>query len=247
MSQKLWTEEEITYLEESWGSVSIKTIAKNLNRSEGSILYKSKNLKLGGFINAGELITLNKLLIALGEENGLSWVRQKYINNGLPVVNKLVSKRRVLKINIDDFWKWAEKNKSIINFAKFEKGILGFEPKWVEEKRRADCINPSKHNSNRYWCKADDNLLISKLKLYRYTYKDLAIEFNRTEAAIKRRIYDLNIPYRPVPLNNHIRWTKDEKEKMVELYKKGYDAYAIAKTLNKSHLSIGDRLRAAGC
>lgn len=246
MGGRLWTDEEITYLEESWGSVSITTMAKKLNRSEGAIIYKSKYLKLGGFIDAGELISLNKLLAALGQGNSLSWVRQKYINNGLPVISKCVSKRRVLKVSIDEFWKWAEKNKSLLNFARFEKGVLGVEPDWVEEKRRADCSNPSKHNSNRPWSNSDDILLISKLKSYRYTYKDLAVEFNRTEAAIKRRIYDLNIPYRPIPLDKTIKWSKDETNKMIELYKKGYDTYAIAKTLDKSHLTISDRLRAQG-
>ena len=33
---------------------------------------------------------------------------------------------------------------------------------------------------------------------------------------------------------------------MIELHLKGYDNFAIAKSLNKTHLSIGDRLRARG-
>lgn len=246
MGGRLWTEKEIMYLEESWGTISIKGIAKKLNRSEGSIIYKVRKLKLGSFVDAGDLISLSQLLIAIGQGNSYSWIKEKYINNGLPVLNKLISNKKVLKVKLEDFWKWAEKNKNIVNFARFEKGALGIEPEWVEEKRRADSINPSKHNSNRPWNNADDILLISKVKSCRYTYKDLASDFNRTEAAIKRRLYDLNVPYRPVPLDTHIKWTDEENEKMIELYKKGYDTYAISKTLNKTHLTICDRLRARG-
>lgn len=246
MHKKKWTEKEIMYLEESWGTISIKGIAKKLKRSEGAIINKARKLKLGSFVDAGDLISLNQLLIAIGQGNSYSWVKEKYINNGLPVVNKLISNKRVLKVKLEDFWKWAGKNRNVVNFARFEKGALGVEPSWVEEKRKADSMNPSKHNSNRPWSNADDILLISKVKLCRYTYKDLASEFNRTEAAIKRRLYDLNVPYRPVPLDTHIKWTDEENEKMIELHEKGYDNYSIAKELNKTHLSICDRLRARG-
>ena len=60
---------------------------------------------------------------------------------------------------------------------------------------------------------------------------------------IKRRIYYLAVPYRPVPRNNHIKWTDEENRKMFELHDKGYDSYVIAKILGKTHLSICDRLK----
>lgn len=37
---KNWTKAEETYLEDAWGVVSPKTIAKNLNRSETAIIVK---------------------------------------------------------------------------------------------------------------------------------------------------------------------------------------------------------------
>ena len=75
------------------------------------------------------------------------------------------------------------------------------------------------------------------------TNKDIADELNRTQAAVKRRLYDLKVPYRPVPLDNHKKWTEEENMKMLDLYKKGYDCYSIATMLNKTNLSICDRLR----
>jgi hypothetical protein len=74
----------------------------------------------------------------------------------------------------------------------------------------------------------------------------LALEFNRTENAIKRRLYDLAVPYRPIPRDNHIKWSEEENKTMFDLNKKGYSTAVIAKILNKSQLTISDRLKEYG-
>lgn len=247
MGNRVWTKEELNYLEDKWGNLSVSYIAKKLNRTERAVMVKAQKMKLGGFVQAGELLNLCQLIKALGLFNSYSWTKKKFLNNGLPRVTKIVLNKKVIKVDLDVFWKWAECHKQLLNFARFEKGNLGKEPSWVEEKRRADKSNPSKVSHNRAWSKEDDTLLISLTKTCKYTYKDLASRFNRTEAAIKRRLKDLNVPYRPVPLDNHVKWTDEEDNLMINLYNQGYDAYSIAKKLNKTHLSIPDRLRAKGC
>lgn len=247
MGCKIWSNQDINLLKDNWGNNSIRWLAKKLNRSESAVIVKAQRLGLSSFGQSGELITVCQLLKALGLFNSYSWIKKKFIDNGLPVVSKTTVNQKTLKISIDKFWKWGEKNKQILNFARFEEGVLGVEPDWVKEKRKADLSNPTKTNFNRKWTKAEDSLLISKTKSNRYTYKDLAFEFNRTEAAIKRRLRSLKVSCRPVPLDNHIKWTDEENEEMINLYNKGYDAYAIAKKLNKTHLSIPDRLKAKGC
>ena len=239
---KAWTTEEIDYLENKWGIVTVSYIAKKLGRTETSITLKAQRMKLGSRL-AGEYVTFNELLTALGLQGSYSWLRDKYINkNGLPAKRK----GKYLIIKIDDFWKWAEQHKQILNFCHFEENMLGKEPEWVKEKRKADLSNPRKVNNNRPWTKEDDALLIQKTKSCRYTYKDLSKDLRRTENAIKRRLYDLGVPYRPVPLENHTKWTDEENNKMMELYKKGFDSYVIANILNKSQLSISDRIKALG-
>lgn len=239
---KAWTTEEIDYLENKWGIVTVSYIAKKLGRTETSITLKAQRMKLGSRL-AGEYVTFNELLTALGLQGSYSWLRDKYINkNGLPAKRK----GKYLIIKIDDFWKWAEQHKQILNFCHFEENMLGKEPEWVKEKRKADLSNPRKVNNNRPWSKEDDALLIQKTKSCRYTYKDLSKDLRRTENAIKRRLYDLGVPYRPIPMDTHIKWTDEENNKMMELYKKGFDSYVIANILNKSQLSISDRIKALG-
>lgn len=230
-----WSNEEINYLEDKWGVMTIPFIAKNLNRSIDSIKNKAYKIGLERHLHCREEITINQLFIALGIGGSYSYSLNKMINYGLPVVQKVTIKRVYKMIKIDKFWIWAEENRNILNFAKFERGILGKEPDWVEEKRKADKLNPSKASHNRRWSKEEENLLISKVKSNRYTYSDLSRDFNRTENAIKRRLQDLKVPYRPVPRDNHKKWTNEENEKMIELYRKGYDS-----------ASIGDRIKMFG-
>jgi hypothetical protein len=241
MGKNPWSQEETDYLEEKWGNVSLDYIAKKLNRSKAAIQLKSRRLNLGDSRFSGDKISLNQFSIATGICSYT--IKEIWIKNGLKTAKLKQGRFKTIKIGLNEFWKWAEKHKNLINFAKWEEGILGVEPSWVKEKRTADLMNPSKSNWNRKWTPAEDKLLEEKLKLYRYTYKDLAEEFNRTESAIKRRIFDLAIPYRPVPRDTHIKWTEEENKKMLELHSKGYSTAAIGKVLNKTQLSICDRLR----
>ncbi|MGL5153103.1 MAG: hypothetical protein ACRC7N_21290 [Clostridium sp.] len=243
---KLWSYEDVSFLEDSWSSKSITCIAKSLNRSVCSVKNKAQQLGLGRHLHQQEYITVAQLITALGLKSSYSWMVIKFEKYNLRIIKRASINKRYKVVYLDDFWKWAEENKGILNFAKFEKGNLGKEPKWVAEKRAIDLKNPSKVNHNRRWTKYDDSLLIEKTKSNRYTYKDLAKEFNRTESAIKRRLLDLKVPYRPIPLNNHIKWSSDENDKMVTLYNKGFDTNAIAQILNKTQLSICDRLRVRG-
>lgn len=239
-----WTKYEVDFLEDYWGIKSIPAIAKELDKTINSIKCKAYKLGLGRHINQGEYITFNILINAIGYGGGYGYTVKRFERLGCPIKTKASIKKKYRIIYLEDFWKWAENHKADLNFANFEKGNLGAEPSWVDEKRKADFLNPTKKTHNRVWSKAHDNTLISMCKAQKYTYADIAKEINRTEAAIKRRLYDLKIPYRPLYRDNHIKWTPEENKRMLELHDKGYDSLAIAKTLNKTQLSISDRLKA---
>jgi transposase-like protein len=242
---KPWTQEEIDYLESKWGVVATTYIANKLGKSVNAIKLKANRLGYEDNLHSGEEITLNQLFIAIGLTNSMTWYIKKFKDYGFPWRYKKVIQKKFRVISIEKFWAWAENNKQLLNFARFEKGSLGKEPEWVDIKRKADQMHPSKNNWNRPWSKKDELLLIELTKSNRYTYKDLAATFKRTEASIKRRLMDLGTPYRPVPRDNHIKWTDEEKKKMIELYNQGYSCASIAKTMDKTELSISDRLKAA--
>lgn len=94
---------------------------------------------------------------------------------------------------------WTEKNKSLLDFSRFEKYALGAEPDWVDMKRKADYKKLQLHGQhNAAWTKAEDDKLRYLLEKNRYTYSELAQELRHSEGAIKRRILDLGIETRPV-------------------------------------------------
>lgn len=127
------------------------------------------------------------------------YTSNRLIQNGLPVKWHRVKKNRFRVIDIEDFWKWAEKNKSLLDFSRFDKYTLGAEPDWVDEKRKADFKKLQLHGQhNAAWTKAEDDKLRYLLEKNRYTYSELAQELRHSEGAIKRRILDLGIETRPV-------------------------------------------------
>lgn len=139
VSRRFWTDDEVLYLEENWGTKSVKGIAKHLDRSVNSVKLKAQRIGLPDPRLAFEGITLNQLSFALNISYSLikRWIKLY----DFPAKRRVFSeKSRVHIVNYTDFWKWAEQNKQMIDFSRVEKHILGAEPSWVTEKRNADII-----------------------------------------------------------------------------------------------------------
>lgn len=136
--KKQWTEKEEAYLQDKWGTVSIKGLSKALGRSENAIIVRAQRLGCGAHLAGDTRISLNQLMLAIYGKNMLGYTSDKLIRYGLPVKWHVVKKNRFRVIDIDAFWKWAEDNKSILDFSRFEKYSLGAEPDWVDVKRKAD-------------------------------------------------------------------------------------------------------------
>lgn len=246
-SGRAWTEEDLYYLQDNWGSVSIKGIARRLGRSVNAVKLKAGRIGLSDPRLHYDGITLNQLADALG----ISYtILKNWINlYDLPAKQKLFAvKERVLVITYEDFWKWSEKNKQMLDFSRVERLSLGPEPDWVDEKRKADQLRklyvPKPHNTP--WTKSDDRKLISMLNQFKYTYPEIAAELKRSQGAIKRRIWDLKLKARPVRLPNHIKYTEEEEKTIIDMLEKGYCFDTIAAHLNRSTLAIRGKAERMG-
>ncbi|MBO0572563.1 hypothetical protein FDF50_12495 [Clostridium botulinum] len=238
-----YTKEELIYLEEKWGAKSVKAIARKLNRSEWAVRMKVYKMGLGDPKLSIDGITINQLSKAIGvhyQSIMRNWVEQY----GFPVKNKVLINESITYSTQNDFWEWAKDNKNLIDFSRIEENILGKEPQWAKEKRRIDILANNKSRNKRPWTDSEIEKLISLLKTYNFTYADIAERLGRSQSAVKRKIYDLKIPYRPVPKRRGVFWTKDQKVKLKELYDKGYTPTLISKTIGKSEFSIYEKLRA---
>lgn len=225
---KLWTEEEVQFLENCWGNKPIDFIANQLNRTCTSIRKKAYKLNLGSWLDSGDYITLNQLWKTLGLGNGnegrkTSWIKKR----NFPVKYRRSEKRKTQVVFIEDFWKWAKNNLDILDFSNLEPLSLGKEPEWVESKRVQDRI---RHLTvqNTDWTTYEDNKLLDMLKSYRYTTKEISRYLHRTEQAVVQRIFKLNIPYRPIPEDRHNMWTEEEVAILKDKLSQGYDYIQIA-------------------
>lgn len=239
---KNWTAEEIQFLEDKWGALSVESIAKRLDRSPNAINVMKNRIGLGAFLESGEYVTFNQLLLSLGITGGsgyfmTSWVR----NRNFPLKYKRVLNNRFKVVYLKDFWGWAEKNRSMIDWSKVEQRILGQEPNWVKAQREADFQTKSKIKTTP-WTRSEDELLKSLLKQFRYSYKDLSKRLLRTEGAIQRRITDLGLKERPLKADNHILWTAEEYHMLGEMLKQRLSYELMSERLGKSVKALRGRV-----
>ena len=238
-----WTKQEEEYLVENWGTLSVRTIAKNLNRSENAVVARKYRLGLGSFLESGEYITWNQLQIALcGNQTGsgykmISWVR----NRDFPIHTKRVNKNSFKVVYLDEWWKWAEKNRDLLDFSKFGENLLGEEPQWVKEKRKHDVKKTQKYIMTP-WTKTEDDKLRFLVAKQKYNYDELSKMLRRTNGAIQRRLCDLGVKERPVKVDNHTRWTDEDFCRLGELIKSGYGYDLIAEEIGKSSKACRGRV-----
>lgn len=239
-----WTTEEVEYLTSAWGNVSVKNITKHLSRSVYSVLNKVNKLKLGTFLSCGErYVTLSYLSEAVyGNQSSGGYIKISWAQNrGLPLHTICRQKEKFEVVYIDEFWEWAYKNQSFLNFSKFEKYYLGVEPDWVDKKRRTDIRHSHKFITSP-WTTVEDERLKKFLAEHKYSYRELSILLNRTEGAIQRRILDLDIKERPVKADNHIPWSEEEFEILGEMIKNGCKYEEISEKINRSAKAIRGRV-----
>lgn len=225
---KRWTEQEIEILREHWGCQSVKSLARRLGRTQNAIIAKAGKLNLGAFLDAGDYVTLNQLRLAL-RVNMISYIKTSWIQKrGFPVRYKTVKNCKFQVVKLDDFWKWAEQNKDMLDFSRFEPLSLGKEPDWAKEKRMFDEMKSTRVKQTP-WTAYEDKMLQEKLRLYCYTTAEIARDLHRSEGAVIRRISYLGIIYRP--LRNSVKgtpWTDDEQKVLHEKIEAGANYVALA-------------------
>lgn len=212
----VWTEDEKKFLMDNWGELSIRVIARRLGRSENAITIKAERMGLSKMDYYTDCITLNKLASTMGQ------CSKKLLSLDVPYSYKRNTTSKVRVVYVDDeFWKWAHANRYKLNFKKFKAGELGPEPDWVDKKRVSD-KKKSLHISTDPWTKSADKQLIFLLEQYKFGYSDIARMLRRTESAIKRRIHELGIKTRPVKADDHVAWTDEEVNILIDMYNVGY-------------------------
>lgn len=240
MYNKNWTKEEENYLEEKWGIVSVPSLAKKLNRTENAIVVRAQRLGLGQFLMGGEYVTFNQLTRAFNDTSAsyklTSWVK----NRGFPVHTKRVRNNSFRVVYLHEFWKWAEENRSFLDFSKLEPYSLGEEPSWVPEQRAKD-FEAFRLQRKDPWTVLEDDKLRYLLSQHKYGYAELSDILRRSAGAIQRRISDLKLKDRPVKADNHgasAAWSEQDFTILADGIRNGDSYTLIGKKIGKSEKAV---------
>ena len=242
LGKRPWTPEDESYLTEKWGYASVPAIAKKLNRTENAVVVRAQRLGLGAVLMAGGYVTLNQLLATVtGRERGNTYQRKSWVENrGLPVHRKKVNRCSFSVVYLEEFWKWAEHNRSFLDFSKMEPLALGWEPAWVAEQRKKDyraCAIQRKDP----WTADEDSRLKMLLSQHKYTWAELSEMLHRTTGAIQHRCRDLGIKDRPVKADNHGKsavWNERDYAVLADGIRHGDSYMAIGQALGKSEKAV---------
>lgn len=241
MTWRKWTEEEIEYVLSWYGKRAIGTISKNVGRSESAV--KNKVYKLGLELKTNQAwVTLKDFCesTSLSRSSVQYWI--DYRNFPARKVKNVSTK--YLQVDPKHFWVWAAEHKHLIQWIDFPKYALGDEPKWVDEARKA---SRNRVNKRRAWSESEINELKYLLSKNKYTYPELSKRLNRSHGAIKRKVYDLQLPW-PVYVNRKAvgEYTQTEIEKAVDLYAAGYPLAEVAEAIGRTEAGLRGKIERSG-
>ena len=235
--RRTWTPEEEAYMEESWGTVSIPVIAEKLGRSVAAIKIRAVRLHLGPVLMGGDYVTLNQLSKAIGYDNSGYKIKSWVENRNLPVHKKRVNECSFRVVYLDEFWKWAEQNRSFLDFSKFPSLALGAEPAWVDKQRKKDNWSNALQRKDP-WTPQEDAQLLSFLQQHRYSYQELSHLLHRSCGAIQRRCCDLNTKMRPVKPQARKEWTDSDYATLADGIRNGDSYMLIGDRIGKSEKAV---------
>lgn len=236
-----YKEEEIVYIEANWGSKSIKSIAKKLNRTECAIKIKAHKLGLGDPLNHVDFLILRDVAEILGVDR--KTVSGYIKNKNLPAKEMHLDKRRIIAIKYNSLLDWLMDNIDKWDGAKVDKlalESLGFNKDILERKVEEDIKNKESKTLTE-----SDIEEIKRLYSQFIQYKEIADRLGKTFNTVKEKIFYLISTgeleansYKNRLVRNIDRsgygWTKWQDEMLIREFKNGKTLREISEMVGKS-------------
>lgn len=235
---KKWTQEEIDYLTEKWGTVKINSIATKLNRSEKAIILKAKKLKLGGCYQASGKLSANQVAKILNIDPHT--ITDYWISKcKLKATKKVLMQQECYFIDLETLMKWLKTNEDKWDSRRVEIYALGTEPKWLKEKRKKDQDMPERRFHK--WTKKEDDMLISYINVGK-KHREIAEIINRSKDSVTRRVSRLKAQ-KLLYKNAYVPWTEKEDKMLLKMDTQGKLDSEIAWELGRDLEHIRDHRR----
>ena len=165
-----WTEWEVRYLEKKYVGQPVERTAKKLNRTINSVKRKAANMNLNHYTDS---LSAKVVARCFGVDISvvIRWINKFH----MPCKKVVCGNQTRYLIESEKFWKWAENNKGIINWSKYEIQSLLPEPDWLRETIR----NYSTPNTREKY--TDDDIVKIRVLLAKgLSYAEIAKETGRT-------------------------------------------------------------------
>lgn len=169
-----WTESEERALRNRYQYQTVQKTAQMLNRSIYSVKRKAAKMGLSHY---NDKLSAKTVVQSFNTE--IRSVKRWIEKFGLPSKKVNHGTHYTYYIDAEDFWKWAEEHKDIINWSKYESRSLVPEPKWVGEE-----ISNYKAVRHRQRFTQDEIARIKFLICRGKTYTEIAKEMKRSYYSI---------------------------------------------------------------
>lgn len=126
--RRKWTKEEERYLLERYLNQPTETTAKSLGRTVVSVKRKASKLGLNHYLD-----NINAKAVAKCFNCDVSVIIRWIKELDLPTKEIKCNNQTRYSIDPNDFWKWAENHKAIINWSRYERDSLPPDPEWVAD------------------------------------------------------------------------------------------------------------------
>lgn len=177
-----WTKSEEGYMERRYLLQPVEVTAQKLNRTVPSVKHKAVKMGLNHYTES-----LNAKVVANCFNVDMRVIKRWINEYNLPCKKVVCSNQTRFRIEAEDFWKWAEQHKDIINWSKYEQGSLIPEPDWLE-----DAINNCKSPKLRKRYTQEEIVMVKNLLHRGLNYKEIAKQMGRSYYGIShlcREIY----------------------------------------------------------
>lgn len=242
-----WSEDEIQCLETWFGNTPLPLLAQRVTkisgveRSEDAVHRKLLRMGLSDSRQNTGKLTAQDLAKTLdvAHQTVTNWIKSGLLKGEYRPTMRV---QKYWLIKVEDFWKFAAKNKEKIDFSKIEPLTLIPEPEWFEEARKHDFHHYPKRQRED-WTPEEEHKLITMYK-QKLSLEEIAATLRRKVSGIKVKIYKLkNSGHIHRDVLVQLPWREVEIELMYELEKQGLHDPEIAEELGRTEAQVSSKRR----
>lgn len=184
-AMRRWTLQEDEYLLRYYGIKPLSHISAKLQRSVQALESRLSRLEVYGAKAHVGHITACELAACL--EVDIHTIYKWIHKENLPYKMIIAKTRTFMGIDIQSFWKWAEQNKSCLNFFKIPKNTLIPEPAWVDAQRKLDYVKRPKYEHKK-WTAEEDARLWRMFYQEKRNQREIGQLLGRSRNSVQRRL-----------------------------------------------------------